>query len=75
MTLTLTGTASENYDSTVSPCNTSVKVFGLPVAPVTMEGVIDEIDRMIDVGKPEFLIDINLTVATRDTSPNWSCSY
>jgi N-acetylglucosaminyldiphosphoundecaprenol N-acetyl-beta-D-mannosaminyltransferase len=40
-----------------------VEVFGLPVAKLTFEQTLDEIDRLIDIGKPGFFITANLHYA------------
>ena len=62
-TLTQTRRLSEKYATKVTSRKAPVTVFGLPVAPVTMEETIDEIDRMIEDGTPEYLITANLNFA------------
>lgn len=63
LTRTKSRRISQKYVADVRPCNKTVKVFGLPIAPLTMNEVIDEIDRMIVAGTPEYLITANLNFA------------
>lgn len=63
LTRTQTQRISQKYAANPPTSTKTVKVFGLPIAPLTLNAVIDEIDGMIKAGRPEFLITANLNFA------------
>lgn len=45
------------------PADDPVRVWGLPLAPLTFDQALDRIDRLIAAGKPSFFITANLNYA------------
>lgn len=59
-----TSTLSASHSVPTSPdILQPVQLWGLPLAPLTMDGVIDVVDEYIESGRPRFLITANLNYA------------
>jgi N-acetylglucosaminyldiphosphoundecaprenol N-acetyl-beta-D-mannosaminyltransferase len=52
------------------PADETVRVWGLPLAPITFDRALDRIDRLVEAGRPSLVITANLNYAMlADTNP------